>query len=656
VPPNPLLGRERELRELAELLRRDEVRLVVLTGAGGSGKTRLAIEAARQSAPSFANGAAVVELAPVRDPGLIVGTIAAALRVEQLGGDPLETLADLLKPKEMLLLLDNFEHVREAAPVLVELLTHAPRLTLLVTSRVVLHLTGEHVYPVEPLGMDAAIKLFLGRGREADARFEPDTSAEAAIRAICERLNGLPLAIELAAGRIRTLTPAELLAALEQRVPLLVGGPRDLPARQQTLRATLEWSFDLLHDLERWDLARLSVFAGGCTLESAVAVCNATLERLSSLVDHSLLVRIVTSHGSRYSMLETIREFASERLDASGEADAVRRRHAERMLAMAQAAHISEDDDEPYDQSIALAERENLRAALDWTAEADVVLALELACALENFWGSHAPAEGVRRIGDLLARDAEVPPRLRARALRNLAGAAHQERDFDIADPCYEESLRIFTELDDRRGMASVRTRLGYRALVRGDVELAGRLVAESQRDARDRFPLIEAQNALLHAHLALVDDRLDDAEASLDRSHELASSLNWAWYESVIGYVRLDLALRRGDLDEAERQGHAALAIGVDEEYILAAEHAVAGLARVALARGDLERAGLLWGAVSGQGERRLGIYARRWGDDLRKETRTAFLAAFARGRELELWEAAAVALGDDETPQTVP
>jgi len=204
--------------------------------------------------------------------------------------------------------------------------------------------------------------------------------------------------------------------------------------------------------------------------------------------------------------------------------------------------------------------------------------------------------------------------------------------------------------------MASVRTRLGYRAWVRGDVELAGRLAAESQRDARDQFPLIEAQNALLHAHLALVDDRLDDAEASLDRSHELASSLNWAWYESVIGHVHLDLALRRGDLDEAEHQGYAALAIAVEDEYVLAAVHAITGLARVALARDDLERAGLLWGAVSGQGERRLGIYARRWGDDLREETRPAFLAAFARGRELELREGAAIALGVNEIAHTVP
>ena len=658
VPPNPLLGRERELAELRELLRRDGVRLLVLTGAGGSGKTRLAIEAARESAPSFANGAAFVELAPVRDPDLIVGAIATALRVEPLGGEQqLETLAAHLRSKEMLLLLDNFEHVREAAPVLVELLSVAPRLTLLVTSRVVLHLSGEHVYPVEPLGLDAAVELFLERAREADARFEPDRGAAGAIRPICERLNGLPLAVELAAGRIRTRTPAELLAGLEQRLPLLVGGPRDLPARQRTLRATLEWSFDLLGDLERRDLARLCVFPGGWTLESAEAVCDTTLERVSSLVDHNLVVRSVTPHGSRYSILETIREFASEQLDASSEADAVRRRHAERMIAIARAAHLSEDDDEPFHWPVGQAEPDDLRAALDWASEHDVILGLELACAFENFWGPHAPAEGVRRIGDLLARDVEIPPRLRARALRNLAGAAHQERDFDVAEPAYEESLRIFTELGDVRGAVSARMRLAYCALARGDPGLSRALLEESLQQAEGRFPLIESQAALLRAHLALAEGRLDEAEASLDRSSKLAATLGWSWYDAVVHSLRLSLALRRGDLDEAERQGRAALAINVEREHAAPTSiTTIAGLAQVALERNDLERAGLLWGAVLEHGAHRLGMPAAQWREQLRKETRPPFLAAVARGRELELWAAAAVALLGDETPSAAP
>jgi predicted ATPase len=648
TPPNQLLGRERELSELGELLSREDVRLLVLTGAGGSGKTRLAIEAAHQHGHLFANGATVVELAPVHDPDLLVATISNALGIKPIGGESIELLAAALRAREVLLLLDNFEHLRDAGPVLVELNSNAPRLKLLVTSRVVLHLSGEHVYPVEPLERDTAVALFIERAREADARFDADAGAEDAVRRICERLDGLPLAIELAAGRIRTRTPGELLLGLEQHLPLLAGGPRDLPVRQQTLRATLEWSFRLLSDLERRDLARLSVFVGGCTLESAETVCDTTLERLCSLMDHNLIVRTVTPAGSRYSMLETIREFASEQLDASDEAEVVRKRHAERMLAIVQAAHLSEDDDEPFDQyqSIALAEREDIRAALDWAADADVLIGLELASSLEMFWGPHAPAEGVRRITDLLASASNVPPRLRARALRNLAGAAHQLRDFDVADPAYEQSLRIFAELGDARGAASIRTRLAYRAAAEGNAALARALLEDSQRDARGRFPLIEAQNELLLAHLALADGRLDDADAALDRSHELVTALSWSWYETSLRTVRLAIALRRGDLDEAELQGRAALSIAVKNEYGPVAANTIVGLSRVAVAKGDLDTAGLLWGAVSEQAEYGAGILALRWRVELREETRPAFLAAAARGRELDLWDAAAFAL----------
>jgi predicted ATPase/DNA-binding SARP family transcriptional activator len=648
IPPNPLLGRERELAELGELLRRDDVRLVVLTGAGGSGKTRLALEAARQSAGSFANGAALVELAPVHDPQLVVGAIFSSLGIEWVGSEPLATLVATLRGRELLLLLDNFEHLRDAAPVLVDLLSQAARLTILVTSRVVLHLSGEHVYPVEPLGEEAATELFVMRAREADAHFELAGSDLSSIREICRRVDGLPLAIELAAGRIRTLTPAELLAGLERRLPLLTGGPRDLPARQQTLRSTLEWSVDLLDDLERRDLARLSVFAGSCTVEYAETVCETTLERLSSLVDHNLLVRAVTLHGSRYSMLETIRELTSEQLDASDEADAIRRRHAELMLAIVRGAHLSEDDDEPFDQGSMLVERDDLRAALDWATEADVVLGLELACGLENLWSAHAPAEGARRFGDLLARDDDVPPRLRARALRNLGGAAHQVHAFDVADPAYEESLSICTELGDDRGAALVRMRLAYRARERGEPDLARALLDELQRDAKGRYLVIEAQGVLLLAYLAVADGRLEDAEALLDQSDELASGLRWAWWETTVGTARMGVALERGDLAGAERHGRSTHALEVEEEYGLAALQTMTGLARVALARDDLERSGLLWGAMSEQAGGMLGPRAMRWRDELRAETRPEFLAAVVRGRELELWDAAALALAD--------
>src|SRR6266540_813049 len=287
APPNRLLGRERDLGELRRLLLHERVRLLVLTGAGGSGKTRLAVEAAGQAASSFANGACLVELAPLRDPELVLGAIARALALDAVPGkDPNETLAEALRPRELLLVLDNAEHLRAAAPLYVRLLAQAPRLSLLVTSRAVLHLSGEYVYPVEPLAEPAAVALFTERAREADARFQP-ASDEQAIRQICRRLDGLPLALELTASHTRTLTPSELLDRLEPRLPVLTGGPRDLPARQQTLRATLEWSFDLLDEDEAHDLMRLAVFDGGCTLEAAEAVCETTIDRLSAFVDHN---------------------------------------------------------------------------------------------------------------------------------------------------------------------------------------------------------------------------------------------------------------------------------------------------------------------------------------------------------------------------------
>jgi predicted ATPase len=555
----------------------------------------------------------------------------------------------MLRTREALLVLDNFEHVRAAAPVLVELMSHAPRLTLLVTSRVVLHVSGEHVYPVEPLAEDAASELFVMRAREADAHLELGEADAEAIRGICRRLDGLPLAIELAAGRTRTLTPAELLSGLEQRLPLLTGGPRDLPARQRTLRATLEWSFGLLDELEQLDLARLSVFRGRFTAESAAYVADTTLERLSALVDHNLVVRTVTPHGSRYFLLETISELASEQLDTFGEVDDTHRRLAERMIAIAEAAHVSEDADEPFHWPVGQAEPEDLRAALDWAIDGDPTLGLELACAYENFWGPHAPVEGVRRVQDLLARADRVSPRLRARALRNIAGAAHQERDFGVAVPAYEESLRIYNELGDLRGAISNRMRLAYCAMARQEYDVARELLHGALRDARGAFPTIQGQGVTLLAHLALFEGRIDDAEAALDESEALAAG-GWKWYVSLRHRQRLAVALARGDLDEAERQGRAGLVINIEQKHAPATtQDSLAGLARVAFLKGDLERAGLLWGAILVQGEHRLGTLAARWREELRAETRPEFLAALERGAELDLWEAAALVLDDE-------
>ena len=277
TPATPLLGRERELRELGHLLETRRGRLIVLTGAGGSGKTRLALEAARQYAVSFADGAALVELAPLRDPSLVAASITSTLGLREHPGDPLKALVAALRARELLLVLDNAEHLRAAAPLYSELLSQLPRLTLLVTSRSVLHLSGEQVFPVEPLTGEAAVELFRERALEADPRLRPGTDEDSTIRQICDRLDRLPLAIEIAASRTRALTVAELLERLDPLLPLLTGGQHDLPERQQTVRATIEWSYDLLDEHERRDFARLAVFAGGCTLEAAEAVCETNI-------------------------------------------------------------------------------------------------------------------------------------------------------------------------------------------------------------------------------------------------------------------------------------------------------------------------------------------------------------------------------------------
>ncbi len=649
-PATRFLGRERELFEAVALVYERDPRVLTIIGPGGTGKTRFALELARLLADEAEGGTLFVPLAPLRDPDLVLTTIADRLGA---ASPEVDAIAGRVGDKRTHLLVDNVEHLLPgAARPLAELVAATPRLRLFVTTREALRVQGEHELDLPPLAAPEAVDLFVTRARAV----RPDVEETRAVGELCERLDRLPLALELAAARTKLLSPELLLERLGDRLDLLKG-TRDADERHATLRATIAWSYDLLGKEEQQLFRNLSVFRGGCTLETAEHVCETDLDTLASLLDKSLLRRRTGRRGEeRFWMLETIREFAAERVEESGEIVDIRRRHAERMLAIARDAHLSEDDDEPFDSAVLLAEREDIRAALDWTARADVILGLELASALEAMWGPHAPAEGVRRIGDLLGRAENVPPLLRARALRSLAGAAHQERDWSIADPAYEESLRLFVELGDARGAASVRTRLAYRALTDGNRDLALALLADSQRDAEGRFRLIETQNAILLAHLALLEDRLDDAEAAVDRSRDLTAAIHWGWHDAILHTLRLWLALRRRHLDEAERQGRAALGISSEEEHgIPTTISAVTGLAHVALARDDLERAGLLWGAVSVHDERLLGMHAIRSADELRKETRRTFVAACERGQKVDVSDAVAIALGG-AGDQTVP
>ena len=660
APPNALLGRERELDQLRQLLLRERVRLIVLTGAGGSGKTRLALEAARQTSASFANGACFVDLAPLRNPKLVPRAIMSALAIEQASTDALETLRAAVARRELLVVLDNAEHLQAAAPIYTELLAQAPRLALLVTSRVVLHLSGEHVYPVEPLAAEAARALFRERAREAEPRFQATIGDERTIEQICTRLDGLPLAIELAAAHIRTLTPTELLERLEPRLPLLAGGPRDLPARQQTLRATLVWSYDLLAEDEQRDLARLAVFAGGCSLEAAEAVCGTRHETLAALVDHNLLQHKATPNGSRYTMLETIHEYALERLEETPEANAIKRRHAEFFLRVAQTANLNPGKLAPGGQHLAVAnaEQDNVRAALTWAlTDGSIELALRLAIAMDMFWTANDPREGIRWFAALLEhRGAEaVAPELRAHALRGYGSSFAISGDNDAAERLWEQSLALFEELGDEHGRAVLLHRLGDLAMWKGDLERARALVEESQaiherNDNRLERNFGVAQTVGTLGAIARDAGEQQRAAELIEQSAAMGREVGVPWWESGMLAELAWLSLQAGRVDDAESSARQSLALAEEIRDRAGRVFGVGLLATVAAQRRQLEHAGSLWGAIEHEDAvAPLGGW-RRHRDEcealIREAAGPKFETACAEGRTLTLDDAVSLAL----------
>jgi predicted ATPase/DNA-binding SARP family transcriptional activator len=422
LPATELIGRDGDRADLLVLLQRLDVRLISLVGAGGSGKTRLGLAAAADSAELFADGVAFVELAAVREPKEVLPAIASALDVSERRGEPLvQTIAAEIGGRELLLVIDNFEQVVDAGPELVRLLEDAPAAKMLVTSRRVLHLSGEHVFPVLPLADDAAVALFLARTEALDALEAVSAPQLEDIRSICRRLDGLPLAIELAAARVRLLNPRQLLERLDPVLPLLTGGPRDMPARQQTLRETLTWSVALLEPAERQSLAALAVFAGGCSLDAALSVVTRDLDRLGALVDHSLLRRNADPENPRFEMLETIREYAFDMLGRQRERVAAA--HAVYFADLVESAELTGPTQRRWLTQLEQ-ERDNLRVALEWAAAApDVETELRLVGALWRFWWLRGElTEGRNRLEHALARQDGADPSLVAQAVRGAAG------------------------------------------------------------------------------------------------------------------------------------------------------------------------------------------------------------------------------------------
>jgi predicted ATPase/DNA-binding CsgD family transcriptional regulator len=490
------VGREREVAEVGALFRAG-TRLLTLTGPGGVGKTRMAVRLATMLTPDFPDGVTFVGLAPVADPSLVLPTIAQALGVREAGNRPLiERMGKLLGARRLLVVLDNLEHLAAAAPQLVDLLAACPGLTLLVTSRVVLRLSGEQVYPVGPLALpeatrplasreaaeQEAVALFVQRAQAADPTFALTTENAATIVEIVRRLDGLPLAIELAAARVRSLTAGALLTRLSDRLRVLTGGARDLPERQRTMRNTVAWIHDLLAPDEQVLFRRLAVFADGWTLDAAEAVSGAAgdlatdvLDGMSSLVDKSVVARWdgATPDGvePRFAMLETIREYGREQLAASGEEPAVRTAHAAYFLTLAeQSVPDRYERGNPPAAARLPVELGNLRASLAWAFEhGQAETAVRFGGALAYFWwrsGSHQ--EGVDWLDRVLAMEG-ASPTARARALLGSGRFAQERGDPAASQRFNEEGLSLHRVLGDRRGVMEATKNLGWVAVYRGN-------------------------------------------------------------------------------------------------------------------------------------------------------------------------------------------
>ena len=554
VPATPFLGREQELAAVVGLLARDDVRLITLTGPGGTGKTRLALQAAAESAEHFPDGVWWVPLASIRDPALVLTSVARSLEVQEEPGRPLpDVLARRLAGKQ-LILLDNLEHLLPDAADVVGALHASAGPTFLVTSRERLRIQPEHAYAVPSLSDHDGSALFLARARQVDSAF----SETAAVAELCRRLDGLPLALELAAARTVVFSPDQLLVRLGERLDLLKGG-RDADPRQETLRATIAWSYELLTPREQQLFAGLSIFAGGCTYEAAEQVCDADPDTLQSLLDKSLLRRRVAAADVRYWMLETIREFAAEQLAASGEPDDYRRRHGELFASFAERAdpNLRHGPDQHGWADRVAVEYDNLRSAIRFGLDVAPELALRIVGSIAFFvWLRGGFAEARGWVEDALARGAGAPVRMRAKVLECGAVVAERQGDFVAATRYADDAFAASVEAGDEPGMASALREQGKAAMQTDDHERAIVIYDELSRLAErigDAWNGAIALNNL--GDLALYAGNWDRTVELCGRSSELRFGMGDDW-GGALALVNVGVAqLQLGRLERRGRE-----------------------------------------------------------------------------------------------------